>query len=220
MRIWWKWYHLKSTLCQGNSQSLKTSLRFVCTLYQVSLVTNYHILSFIAHVLISNALIQKVYWMVLGKIIFFSTFQVTNSKCWISGNFKTMRRNPNSLFTFSSYVFSFRRWLSRVFIPPLSKPWQGTSSLLPLSSFIPVLLLAILSFQVSLPLLPFPPVFRNLLMSTFTMIGVTASKWSSGCKKHNAWRYIISFYAVYCWSLEPNDFTLWLSWMFQDWDLW
>jgi len=114
----------------------------------------------------------------------------------ISWNVKTMQRNLYTLSMFSSYVLSFH-WPSRAFVPPflfLSKTVSGISYLVFLL-ILPSSVFSYLEFSITyLPFsiffftFPFLSDFRNLLFYILHILGFTASQWSSGWKKHNAWR--------------------------------
>ena len=113
----------------------------------------------------------------------------------ISWNVKTIQRNFDNLSMLSSYVLSFH-WPSRAFVPPffLSKTVRNLLSfvfllILPSSVFSYLeFSITYLPFSIFFFTFPFLSDFRNLLFYILHILGFTASQWSSGWKKHNAWR--------------------------------
>lgn len=112
MRIWWKWYLMKLTLCPGNSQSLRTSLRFVLIFYFVLQIAVFVILIFFTFytlVLQVTLILQTTHswttlvnicctkdyhiftWKFICCFLFYINVAIANSICRISWNFKTLQ---------------------------------------------------------------------------------------------------------------------------------
>jgi hypothetical protein len=103
-RIWRKWYLMKLNLCPNNSQSLRTSWRF---LFIHFIVLRIGIVSYNIFVILHQEYANFT-WKLVYVIVNINQAILNQPQMWnIIWNVKTRHRNFDTLSMFSSYGLSF-----------------------------------------------------------------------------------------------------------------